>query len=212
MNKKAQLLKWIVGIIIGIVLVSFALGFLGKFFGYANQAQQNFDELTSLIIEVNKQDPGKIGQMIYIQDKFAYIYPVNDQSRNFHITKDPLHGEDVDFTLGVTNDCIDQNCYCLCKETITKKNRNCKPGKLTCEPMPDVKFSKGTGIVFDRGHYILGVTTAFSEDQTAPRRQQVKVIKCGNGAPYCKKSNEGDISVIFGFVDDKGVYAQNGVK
>ena len=193
------MLKFLIGVIIAIILFVPACNFAANFLRTTEQAKTNFLELTGLIKEVNQAELGTVERMIFIQDQKTYIYPLNDKSRNFHVTKDPIFGNDVDFTLMPTNDCISQNCYCLCREYYDEENRNCKPGKLFCDPMPSVNFSTGTGVIIDRG-------------EVGPRRQVVRVIKCGNGAPFCGKSQEGDVSVIFDWVDELGVYERNGIK
>ncbi len=165
--------------------------FASKFFTLTEKAAENFLDFTEKIKEVNNLPLGSKRTFVLIMDQQTYVYPLNDQSRDFHVTRDPVGGTEVDFTLGSTPECLNQNCYCLCREYKDTTDRNCLD--LICAPLSTVTFSQGTGQVLDRGN-------------TGPRRMKVEIIKCEAGKPYCKLSQDGEISIIFQWLEQYHIY------
>ncbi len=200
MNKKALVVSAIIGLIIAIGLIFFALKIGSSIFRLSAQAEDGFVSLTNWVKEVKaSSNPAEFRKEFFYLDKETYIYMINDVSRGMHITQDPIFGGDVDFYLSTPPQCNENNCLCLCQKYEDETDRNCL--KVLCEPLPGVEFSPGTGIVLDRG--IEG-----------PRRQEVTIIKCVGGEKYCKNSKPGDISIIFSWPDQDpyNLYAKSGAK
>lgn len=218
MNKKALVVSAIIGLVISLGLIFFALKVGSDIFRLSAQAQNGFIDLTNWVKEVQaSSNPNEIRKEFFYLDKGTYIYMLNSASRNMHITKHSLwginlpfysvFGKDVDFILSTPEQCQMVNCLCLCQKYKDEEDRSCL--KLTCEPLPGIEFSPGTGIILDRGYKGTGIF----EGEEGPRRQEVTIIKCVAGQPYCKKSKEGDISIIFSWPDEKfDIYAKNGAK
>ena len=194
-DKHGIMVKFLTTILLAIIIFAPACYVSSKFFTLSEQAKDNFNDFTKAINEANKKELGHEEIFMFIQDQNSYIYPITEKSRGVHITNDPIFGEDVDFTLSYTPECANQNCYCLCRSYEDQKDKTCY--SLVCVPMPEVKFSEGTGILIDRG-------------DKGPRRQAVRIIKCESGQEYCKKSDPGDISIVFQWLEEFGVY--DGVK
>lgn len=197
MNKKGKLVaEVIIGVILAAIVGYFVGSLASDFTRLSDQAKDSFYNLVDAIEKVNAEDPPAAESVIYIQDENTYLYPVTDLSRNFHVKGKDLIGDDVDFTLSHTKECETQNCLCLCREYDDETDRTCQ--NLVCEPLPEVSFSPGTVQIIDRG----------TGDDKGPRRQRVRIIKCNASEHFCKQSKEGDISVIFDWVDNLGVYGQ----
>jgi len=218
MNKKALVLNAIIGLLIALVLIFFVLKIGSDLFRLSDQAKNGFIDLTQWVKEVqSSSNPNEIRKEFFYLDKKTYVYLINNVSRNMHITKHSLwgislpfysvFGKDVDFTLVTPEQCLNVNCLCLCRKYKDETDRTCQ--EVICEPLPGVEFSPGTGMILDRGYKGTGIF----EGEEGPRRQEVTVIKCIAGQPYCKKSKDGDISIIFSWPDEKfDVYAKNGAK
>ncbi|MFH0701881.1 MAG: hypothetical protein V2A62_05610 [Candidatus Woesearchaeota archaeon] len=191
MNKNAQMLSAIFGLIIAAILISFAIKIGSDVFRLSGQAQSNFEQLAQTIRDVNNKTPGTLQKDFFYLDQKTYVYMINNVSRGMHVTKSPFFSTSVDFTLSTPPECADQNCLCLCRKYKGEKDRGCL--EIMCEPLPGVDFSNGTGVILDRG-------------TEGPRRQEVTIYKCLGGESYCKKSKAGDVSIIFSWADSKGVY------
>lgn len=188
-GKKGIMITMLLAILAAIlfVLVPSCL-FASKFFTLTQRASQNFVEFTELIEEVNELPIGSKKTFVFIQDRKTYIYPIYSATRDSQITS--LGKETVDFHLGYTAECSNQNCYCLCREYKDKVDRSCT--NLLCQPLPKVSFSQGIDVIINR------------DDEEEPRRQQVTIIRCKAGDEYCKLSRDGEISIIF--ESRKGTY------
>jgi hypothetical protein len=208
MNKKALVLNAIIGLLIALGLIFFVLKVSSDIFRLSDQAKNGFIDLTEWVKEVQASpNPNEMKKEFFYLDKKTYVYPINNISRNMHITKDPIFGGDVDFTLVAPAQCQEVNCLCLCREYKDETDRTCQ--EVMCEPLPGIEFSPGTGIILDRGDKGIG----FFKGEEGPRRQEVTIIKCVAGQSYCKKSKDGDISIIFSWPDEVyDIYGKSGAK
>ena len=207
--------------------------FLAKLIG-PTPAENSFDKLTQKIIEVNTEmKPGQRAISVLIQDIDTYVYFIDDVARGkvipgygkkqdnpllfliaptlYVLSKNPPNPmgsapsdklikqgyEKVYVQLDPTLKCKEQNCLCFCQRY--KKTGNLiKCTKLICNTLKkgsqEVNFSPGT-------------RTSIYRSEKDPRRQVVTVIKCRAGQEYCKKSKDGDISVIFGNIEKQSELA-----
>ena len=231
MDKKAQLvLKAIVMTVLTFFVIIPTILFLAKLIG-PTPAEDSFDKLTQKIIEVNTEmEPGQKQISVLIQDIDTYVYFIDDVARGKTIPgygkrstsalQSPLFFiaptlyllsqnspdligsamsnelikkgyKKIYVRLDPTPKCQKQNCLCLCQR-YQKKGNMVTCTKLTCNTLKkdskEVTFSPGT-------------RTSIYRSEKDPRRQVVTIIKCKAGQEYCKKSKDGDISVIFGNIE-----------
>ncbi len=193
-NKKGIMLRFLITLLLAILIVFVPACMVGSaFFRLSDQAKDNFADFVLEIEQVQESSVPVTRTTVFIQDKKTYLYQLTDDSREKHIVT-----PSVDFTLSHTLECEDQNCLCLCRKYKSNSDRTCE--ELVCEPLPEITFSPGTGLLLDRGSKDL-----MGWGEEGPRRQQVQIIKCGGNTPYCR-GNIGDISLIFDYADRNGAY------
>ena len=186
-------------------------------------------------VNANEPGANGLAVFFQEEESFYYPITKETRNQPFVRRGSNLFSNDLDFILSYTTvnpDCETKNCLCLCDEFEQEVTKHCKQGKLYCEQLSDVSFSPGTnhlitrveegGIgVFDLALISAGIT-AFPlvgpvlsagvvdyvlEDPTpAPAQQRVQIINCRGGEKYCKNSKSGDISIIFDWLDQQGVY------
>ncbi len=199
----------IIGALIGIGVAVITIAVIFSLIKTGNPGQDSLIKLTQKAQEIHKQGPGANGQAIHFQDKDSYYYPITKETRNKIIANynrliadiivtpetSRLPGEIVYVLAHTTKfpDCETQDCLCLCQEFDDEVVKRCRPGKLICEQLPEISLSPGTEVMFKK------------TDET-PAMQQVQFINCRDRETYCKNSQNGDISIIFNWLDRQGIY------
>ncbi len=216
MNKKADtsVLETIIGALIGIGVAVITISTIFFLVKPGNPEVDSLRELATKVREINSQTPGTKGLVVFFQDEASFFYPITEKSRNLHVQRSALVGKNLDFILSHTKhnpDCETNNCLCLCQEFDQEVTKRCKQGKLFCEVIPEVSLSPGTSQIVSRGNAVMidfaGVLSWITgTEELPPAQQRVQVINCRKGDVYCKNSKGGDISIIFDWLDQQGVY------
>jgi hypothetical protein len=238
MNKigETAVLNTIIGAVIGLGVAAITISTIFWLVNVGNPEADSLKALANKVNEVNKEDPGSKGVVIYFQDEGSFFYPINEKTRNNHIKNESSNffANERDFLLTHTKrvpDCENNNCICLCQEFDQEVTKRCKTGKLFCENLAGVSFSPGSTRLFTRlkeggissfelgaialssqipgvGGFVAPALTSYvlEDKDPFPASQRVQVIKCRGGEEYCKNSKEGDISIIFDELDKRGAY------
>jgi len=212
MNHKAEtsVLNTIIGAVVGIAVAVITIAIFVSLFKVGNPERDSLHNLALKIKEVSGQTPGATGLAIHFQGEESFFYPITAETRNKEIlyynqliAKDNLFSSSTLLSKGPATflleptaqspDCLTQDCLCLCREVEPGLIYRCLPRKLVCEPLPEISLSPGTGVMFKR-------------TKETPAQQQIKIIKCRGNEAYCQNSRSGDISIIFNWLDQKGVY------
>jgi len=185
-GKKGIMLKFLITLLLAIIIFAPACLVGSKFFRLSGQAKSNFEDLAVEIMNVQENPVlGTTRPAVLIQDVDTYVYFVTDKTRRQQM----IYGDET-YVLNHPAKCEEMNCICLCREYTEESLRSCI--KYVCKELPGVKISHDTEKIVYR-------------DDDDSRRQTVRISKCVSNTPYCR-GDDGEISVIFNKLDDKGAY------